>query len=153
MENGIGLYGMYSDDDHPPNPDRPAKCARILVSGIFSRNEVSIEEGSKTSGRILVRVQSSLGEKEVGTNLQCCRDILFVGDQAAIWQRLLTCSLLPLRHCLDTVRREFARLCCSLMEEYLDPDLLDHLAGIAQEVRINRSIPNKWRRVILTTVI
>lgn len=55
------------------------------------------------------------------------------GKQAAIWQRLLTCSLLPLRHCLDTVRREFARLCCSLMEEYLDPDLLDHLAGIARE--------------------
>lgn len=109
---------------------------RLLFRVIRSMNEVSIGKGSKTSGRILVQMQSSLGKYEMGTNLQCCRDVFFVGDQAAIWQRLLTCSLLPLRHCLDTVRREFARLCCSLMEEYLDPDLLEHLAGIAQEVRI-----------------
>eukprot|EP00903_Cladosiphon_okamuranus_P012898 g12042.t1 len=55
------------------------------------------------------------------------------GDQAAIWQRLLTCTLFPLRRCLDTVRREFARLCCGLMEIYLEPDLVEHLAGISEE--------------------
>ncbi|CAM9260739.1 unnamed protein product [Scytosiphon promiscuus] len=54
-------------------------------------------------------------------------------NQAAIWQRLLTCPLYPLRRCLDTVRREFARLCCGLMEDYLDPDLLEHLEGISEE--------------------
>ena len=56
-------------------------------------------------------------------------------SQAAIWQRLLTCPLFPLRRCLDTVRREFARLCCGLMEDYLEPDLVEHLAGISEEVR------------------
>lgn len=56
-------------------------------------------------------------------------------SQAAIWQRVLTCPLFPLRRCLDTVRREFARLCCGLMDQYLDPDLLEHLAGISEEVR------------------
>lgn len=55
-------------------------------------------------------------------------------SQAAIWQRLLTCPLFPLRRCLDTVRREFARLCCGLMGDYLEPDLLEHLAGISEEV-------------------
>lgn len=54
--------------------------------------------------------------------------------QAVIWQRLLTCPLYPLRRCLDTVRREFARLCCGLMDAYLDRDLLEHLAGISEEV-------------------
>ncbi|CAM9149975.1 unnamed protein product, partial [Hapterophycus canaliculatus] len=54
-------------------------------------------------------------------------------NQAAIWQRLLTCPLYPLRRCLDTVRREFARLCCGLMENYLDPELLEHLEGISEE--------------------
>ncbi|CAM9755659.1 unnamed protein product [Ectocarpus fasciculatus] len=54
-------------------------------------------------------------------------------SQAAIWQRLLTCPLYPLRRCLDTVRREFARLCCGLMDAYLDRDLLEHLAGISEE--------------------
>lgn len=62
--------------------------------------------------------------------------LLFVCfSQAAIWQRLLTCALFPLRRCLDTVRREFARLCCGLMDDYLDPDLLEHLEGISEEVR------------------
>eukprot|EP00752_Nemacystus_decipiens_P007776 g6944.t1 len=55
------------------------------------------------------------------------------GGQAAIWQRLLTCPLFPLRRCLDTVRREFARLCCGLMEDYLKPELVEHLAGISEE--------------------
>ncbi|CAN0411772.1 unnamed protein product, partial [Ectocarpus sp. 8 AP-2014] len=54
-------------------------------------------------------------------------------SQAVIWQRLLTCPLYPLRRCLDTVRREFARLCCGLMDAYLDRDLLEHLAGISEE--------------------
>lgn len=54
-----------------------------------------------------------------------------------MWQRLLTCPLYPLRRCLDTVRREFARLCCGLMEDYLDPDLLEHLEGISEEVCVD----------------
>lgn len=63
-----------------------------------------------------------------------CRCMSWARAQAVIWQRLLTCPLYPLRRCLDTVRREFARLCCGLMDSYMDRDLLEHLAGISEEV-------------------
>ncbi|CAM9591327.1 unnamed protein product, partial [Phaeothamnion confervicola] len=53
--------------------------------------------------------------------------------RAAAWERVLASSLQPLRHCLDSVRREFARLCCLLMGSALPPPMVAHLREVSAE--------------------
>ncbi|CAM9172306.1 unnamed protein product [Choristocarpus tenellus] len=54
--------------------------------------------------------------------------------QAASWGRLLRSPLCPLKYCLDTVRKEFARLCCQLLSDHLNTCVLDYLSNVADEV-------------------
>ncbi|CAM9396671.1 unnamed protein product [Discosporangium mesarthrocarpum] len=58
-----------------------------------------------------------------------------IKEQAAAWGRVLSSPLNPLRYCLDTVRKEFARLCCHYFSENLQPSLLDHLWEVTEEGR------------------
>lgn len=55
-------------------------------------------------------------------------------DHARDWERVLRSRLNPLRHSLETVRREFARLCCAVLFDGIFPaDLLGMLHKVGYE--------------------
>lgn len=92
---------------------------------------VSMWGGGVGSGRVSsVAIKSDASSYPLSLSLS----LLVMQSKAAIWERLLSCSLQPLKQCLGTVRREFARLCCTMMEEYLSPSLVDELEAVAEEV-------------------
>ncbi|CAM9191926.1 unnamed protein product [Chrysoparadoxa australica] len=92
---------------------------------------------------------SLLSQSEHGSShtffYACCQSAFYVlcfhgmtllcqgNEQTAVWERLLRSPLNPLKNCLDTVRREFARLCCVVMASDLPPDLLQMVQRISRE--------------------